>query len=251
MRVKLILLSGFVLSLATAPATQAQYGCAATDVSSESIVVRAAPHIKANAVQSIPKEQASSLERRDTFAGGRRGDWLKIHATGLEGWVSATDVVCRMPPGQARDTIAKQAEEAIEVLKTKDMTALARLVHPVKGLRFSPIATVDAKRDVALTASQLRLGLVNLTVRLWGFDDASGAPIRLSLAAGTRRCRRSPPRRPGSPGGQAIARRREVRRAHQPAGRRPAGRRWRRHAPAQAGRHRARSRDRRTTGGTQ
>jgi hypothetical protein len=180
--IKSILLSVLVSYLATAQAAQARFGCSATDASSEHIVVRAAPDIKASAVQSISKEQASSLERRDTFAAGRHGDWLEVHGAGLEGWASATDIVCRMPPEQARDAIAKQAEKAIEVLKTKNIAALATVAHPVKGLRFSPIATVDANRDVVLAASQLGRGLADPTVRVWGFDDASGAPIRLTLA---------------------------------------------------------------------
>jgi hypothetical protein len=57
----------------------------------------------------------------------------------------------------------------------------------VKGVRFSPIATVDAKRDVVLAARQLRRGLSDRTVRVWGFDDASGAPIRLTFAEYFRR----------------------------------------------------------------
>ena len=96
-----------------APAAQVQFGCAATDVRSESIDLRVAPDVKANVVRSIPKEQASSFERRNAFAGGRRGDWLEVHAADLEGWVSAADVVCHVPPAQARETIAEQAEEAV------------------------------------------------------------------------------------------------------------------------------------------
>jgi hypothetical protein len=182
LRIKSILLSALVSCLATAPGAPAGFGCSATDVSSEPIVVRAAPNVKANAVQSILKDQASSLERRDTFAAGRRGDWLEVHATGLDGWVSAVDVACRTQPGHAQDAVGKQAEEAIEALKTKNMAALARVVHPMKGLRFSPIATVDAKRDVVLTASQLGRGFADPTVRVWGYDDGSGAPIRLTFA---------------------------------------------------------------------
>ena len=156
-------------------------GCSATDYASESIKVRSEPSAKANSLQSIPREKTASLVREDAFA-SRSGDWLKVRGDQYEGWVSARDVVCRVPSPEAQNVVAKQAAEVLQALKTANMPELAGSVHPVKGLRFSPYATVDSKTDVVLTASQLSDALQDPAKRVWGADDGSGAPIRLPFA---------------------------------------------------------------------
>jgi hypothetical protein len=155
-------------------------GCSATDYAPESIKVLSEPSAKANSLQSIPRERAASLVRVDAFA-SRSGDWLKVRGDQYEGWVSARDVVCRVLSQEAQDTIAKQAAEVLQALKTANMPELRRSVHPVKGLRFSPYGTVDSKTDVVLTASQLSGALQDPAKRVWGADDGSGAPIRLTF----------------------------------------------------------------------
>jgi hypothetical protein len=179
MRSLVIVALGFTLSRgATAPD---RGGCSATDYAPESITLRSAPSAKGNSLQSIPRERTSSLVRVDAF-GSHNGDWLKLRSGRHEGWVSARDVVCRVPPQEAQDIIAKQAADVLQALKTADMLDLARYIHPVKGLRFSPYAAVGARTDVVLRASQLNGAFQDPAKRVWGADDGSGAPIRLTFA---------------------------------------------------------------------
>jgi hypothetical protein len=169
------------LTLWSGAAAHDRSGCSATDYATESIKVRSEPSTKASSFQSIPRERTSSLVRIDAFS-SHSGDWLKVRDGQHEGWVTARDVVCRVPSEEAQDIIAKQAAEVMQALKTANMPDLSRSVHPVKGLRFSPYASVDAKTDVVLTASQLKGTLQDPAKRVWGADDGSGAPIRLSFA---------------------------------------------------------------------
>ncbi len=180
MRSLVIVVLGFTLS--GGAMAHDRSGCSATEYASESIKVRSEPSAKANSLQSIPRERTDSLVRVDAFA-SRSGDWLKVRGDQYEGWVSARDVVCRVPSQEAQDIIAKQGAEVLEALKTANMPELARSVHPVKGLRFSPYGTVDSKTDVVLTVSQLSGALQDPAKRVWGADDGSGAPIRLTFAS--------------------------------------------------------------------
>ena len=178
MRSLVIAILGFTLSSgARAPERN---GCSATDYAHELIALRSEPGAKGNPLQSIPRKEAASLIRVNAF-GSHGGDWLKVRGGKYDGWVSAKYVVCRIPSQEAQDIIAKLAAEVMQALKTQNMTALVQSVHPVKGLRFSPYASKDST-DVVLTASQLVGALQNPAKRIWGADDGSGDPIRLSFA---------------------------------------------------------------------
>jgi hypothetical protein len=177
MRAVLTILLG--ITLASSAALGANV-CSATENAPETIHVRKEPGVSAQSLQIIPRQQVSSLVREDMFS-GPGGDWLKIRGAHYDGWVSAREIVCRVPSQQAEDIIAKQAAEVLEDLESKNLPELARTVHPVKGLRFSPYATVDSETDIVLTASQLENSLQDPANRTWGADDGSGAPIRLSF----------------------------------------------------------------------
>lgn len=78
---------------------------------------------------------------------------------------------------KAKDIISEKAEEVIQALKNKDFVKLATYVHPDKGVRFSPYATVDKTNDQIFLAPQiedLKHGKVTYT---WGTYDGSGEPI--------------------------------------------------------------------------
>jgi len=166
--------------ISSGPAPHNRSSCSATDYAPQSIKVRSAPATEANSLQLIPKEETSSLIRLDVFS-SPGGDWLKVRDGQNEGWVSARDVVCRVSSQEAQTIIAKQAAEVLQALKTANMVELAQSVHPVKGLRFSPYAAVDAKTDVVLTAAQLKGALQDPAKRVWGADDGSGASLRLTF----------------------------------------------------------------------
>jgi len=178
MRSLVIVVLGITLS--SGAAAPDPTGCSATDLADELITLRSEPSTKGTPLQYIPRREASSLVRMDAI-GSRAGDWLKVHASQHDGWVSAKYVVCRIPSQQAQDLIAAQAADVMQALMKANMSALAQFVHPVKGLRFSPYASKDTT-DVVMTASQLADALRNPAKRVWGTDDGSGDPIRLSFA---------------------------------------------------------------------
>ena len=88
----------------------------------------------------------------------------------------------RLSPEEAKRAIAAEAERAIHALKRKDMEAFASYIHPVKGVRFSPSASVAPSSNIVLTASDVRRWFRSSARRVWGFTDGTGAPIRMNSA---------------------------------------------------------------------
>lgn len=91
-------------------------------------------------------------------------------------------------PAPAATQTPKQLVEAagakaVIALKDKDMAALAALVHPDKGVRFSPYSYVDTKQDLNFTAEQTAKLAGDQTPKTWGSYDGSGEPIKLTFAA--------------------------------------------------------------------
>jgi len=61
------------------------------------------------------------------------------------------------------------------------MRRLASLVHPANGVRFSPYAYVDPKRDVVLSRSELTSTWRDNRSFGWGNYDGTGDPIELPI----------------------------------------------------------------------
>jgi hypothetical protein len=87
-----------------------------------------------------------------------------------------------IPPTEAAQVIKDRAAQAIEALKNKDMQSLAALVHPEKGLSFSPYGYID-DTNLTLTRDQLVGALTDPATRTWGAYDGTGDPINLTFAA--------------------------------------------------------------------
>lgn len=85
--------------------------------------------------------------------------------------------VQRLSSSEAEKAIAQRAKEAILAIKTKNMAKLSALVHPVKGVRFSPYPNVD-KSNLVFTRSQIKSLWMSKRAYLWGHYDGSGDPIR-------------------------------------------------------------------------
>ena len=94
---------------------------------------------------------------------------------------------CRVSSDSAQRAVASDAAHVVAALASADMAALAPRVHPLRGVRFSPFAAVDTVRDVTLPAGQLGPALRGTRARVWGADDGSGEPIRLTFRAYLRR----------------------------------------------------------------
>lgn len=81
----------------------------------------------------------------------------------------------------AAATSQEAADAVIHALKDKDLTKLAAVIHPKKGLLFSPYAHIDQATALVFQKDGLP-DLTDATVRTWGVHDGSGEPIELTFA---------------------------------------------------------------------
>ena len=91
----------------------------------------------------------------------------------------------RLTPKEAEQIIARRARQVILALRSRNVAGFSRLVHPRKGLRFSPYHSVNLEKhgDLVFTRSQVKSLMTGKKRYLWGEEDASGDPIRLTFAA--------------------------------------------------------------------
>lgn len=76
--------------------------------------------------------------------------------------------------------LLERAGQVLEAMKAADYGALAALVSPGSGVTFTPYSTVNAEVDLRLTARQVAELASDDTVYVWGLEDGSGEPIRLT-----------------------------------------------------------------------
>jgi hypothetical protein len=154
--------------------------CSPSDEAPESLPVLSAAGKSSTVLDQIPRDTAS-IVKLDAVSLGAGGDWLKIRSAATTGWVSGKYLACRLSPEQAGQVIGAEADQVMRALAARDMQLLASFVHPVKGLRFSADASIDEK-GIVLSATQIKTALSDPMKRVWGYDDASGSPIRLTFA---------------------------------------------------------------------
>jgi hypothetical protein len=94
----------------------------------------------------------------------------------------ADAVSADMAPVEAAPVDVERAARAIvELLRDRDFEALAGLVDPATGVRFSPYAYVEPDRDRTLSAAELEAGATDPTIRHWGELDGSGDLIDMTI----------------------------------------------------------------------
>jgi PBP1b-binding outer membrane lipoprotein LpoB len=81
----------------------------------------------------------------------------------------------------AKKAIEQRAKETIKVLKEHDMAKLAELIHPKKGVQFSPYSYIHTASDVQVMGSGLAALWANTSTTHWGEYDGSGDPIDLTF----------------------------------------------------------------------
>ena len=86
------------------------------------------------------------------------------------------------PSGSAASA-AEAATGTLQALQANDSAALAALVHPDKGVRFTPYSFVKPDIDVTLTPEGLQELAQSGEAILWGQDEGPGQPIVLTLGA--------------------------------------------------------------------
>jgi hypothetical protein len=82
----------------------------------------------------------------------------------------------RQPRTEA-PSIQTRGREVVAALKSRDGARLARLVHPDKGVRFSPYSFVRAGHDLVLTRDRLAQVFRDTTSLTWGTADGSGETL--------------------------------------------------------------------------
>lgn len=81
----------------------------------------------------------------------------------------------------AKKAIESRAKETIQVLKQHDLKKLAELIHPKKGVQFSPYSYIHVSSDVQVPGSGLAALWTNTSTTHWGDYDGSGDPIDLTF----------------------------------------------------------------------
>lgn len=69
------------------------------------------------------------------------------------------------------------SKQALSALKNKNMMYLSKLVHPKKGVRFTPYGHIDIDNDVVLSANEIKNILADSKLFTWGRYDGTGEPI--------------------------------------------------------------------------
>ena len=111
----------------------------------------------------------------------------------LAGLVFATICVTGWPaishaqllsPAEAKKIIAPRARTTILALKTRNANVLSQLVHPTKGVRFSPYYFINnaTSRDRVVSRTQVRNLFTDKRRHLWGEEDASGDKLWMTFA---------------------------------------------------------------------
>ena len=77
--------------------------------------------------------------------------------------------------------LLERAGEVLQALADLDDAALCKLVHPQRGVTFTPYSTVDPENDLCFLPDQLSKALAGETAYLWGFTDGKGDHINLTV----------------------------------------------------------------------
>lgn len=78
------------------------------------------------------------------------------------------------------DNLAGREREVITALKNRDMTKLASLIHPEKGLRFSPFSYVDTRSDRVFSQEKIKYFFADFKKYIWGYSDIDSQSIKMN-----------------------------------------------------------------------
>ena len=83
---------------------------------------------------------------------------------------------------QDNTVLLERAGEVLEAIKAQDYQTLSQLVHPEKGVTFTPYSTVNPDGDLCFTADQIAQAAQDAHPYIWGVTDGMGDPIELTIA---------------------------------------------------------------------
>ena len=77
------------------------------------------------------------------------------------------------------DNLSGLEHQVITALKDQEMSILASLIHPEKGVRLSPYSYVDTCNDLVFTREQIRNFFKDSRQYVWGHYDNNGLPMQM------------------------------------------------------------------------
>ena len=87
----------------------------------------------------------------------------------------------RWEPTRVQSEVGAVAADVLATLRQRDIGAIAARVHSSRGVRFSPYAFVAPDEHVRLSPLELVEAWSDPAPRVWGYDDATGEAIELTL----------------------------------------------------------------------
>lgn len=84
--------------------------------------------------------------------------------------------------GGAGTDVVQVANQVLDALQAGDGNRLASLVHPEKGVRFSPSAYVDVEADRVVSPDQVKRFWTDDHTYVWGYAEGTGDPITMTPA---------------------------------------------------------------------
>lgn len=111
---------------------------------------------------------------------GQKED-IYIHAIFDEPFVRNEEII-EKDSGKMKAEVEARSQIAVNAIKGKDMQKLASLVHPVKGVLFSPYSHINLVENMEFKKEQLSGALTSEKIYYWGEFDGIGDPIKLTFA---------------------------------------------------------------------
>lgn len=79
------------------------------------------------------------------------------------------------------DLLLAHASSVLDAIAARDYDALSKLVHPTRGVTFTPYSTVDPEFDLCFQPDQIAGAATDSTVYGWGFTDGRGSRISMTM----------------------------------------------------------------------
>lgn len=81
----------------------------------------------------------------------------------------------------ANETAKAFARKVVSLIAERRIAELSELVHPQKGVLFSPCGYIDQVNAISLSGKQLVDAWQQNEAFIWGLEDGSGDPISLTI----------------------------------------------------------------------
>ncbi|VAW71351.1 hypothetical protein MNBD_GAMMA12-1312 [hydrothermal vent metagenome] len=132
---------------------------------------KAIAKVRLNDIKTITKNRISNDEQ-----------WIHVNFDTRSGWINTLYIKCKYSPQTAQQIISDIAKKTIDSIKNKNWKNLAALVHPDKGIRFSPSLKIDLKKHQVIKANKLHNEYYSPFKKTWGTNTKKGTQIKMTFA---------------------------------------------------------------------